>query len=183
MEYSNETGYPSVTDILSPWVDTQWFKPIHAKRGDAIHGAVKLDLQGMFVPSLPPAWQIYVDSYYPFKKHIVEIIGIEERLISQEEGYCGQYDLLARMDERFHNAIALLDWKSSQAKYSWWKPQLGGYANLIIKKKGISPDIAISARLRKDPGKKILIDVYDKNDIQHFMHWFNAARVCHQNFK
>ena len=181
MRYENNTGYPSVTDILSPFVDKTWFKPEHARRGDAVHGAIKSELSGLFTPSLPPNWQPYLDSFRRFKKHIKKIILLEERIVLEDEGYCGQLDIMAEMDEKFDNAVALGDWKTSVAKYKWWLGQLGGYGNLAIKVKKVVPDIVFSARLRKEEGRDVLVDVYDYNDLTHFMRWFDGARLAYQN--
>lgn len=181
MEYENNTGYPSVTDILEPFVDKRWFKDIHRKRGSKVHSAVSSNLKGLFAPSLPPNWQPYYDSFLPFKKHIVEIILIEERLTDEEEEYTGQLDLIARLDEFYNNAVALIDWKTSQAVYKAFPVQIGGYCRLAEKKKGIVPDIGICARLRKDPGRKMLVTVYDRNDLYYYMESFKAARRCYRD--
>lgn len=180
MEYSNTTGYPSVSDILSPFVDKTWFKDIHRDRGHKIHSAISSNLKNLFVPSIPVAWQPYYDSWIPFRKHIVEIISIEERLVSKEYEFCGQPDLVARLDSSYNNCIALLDWKTSQVVYKTFPVQLGGYL-ILLKEKGIIPDIAICARLRKEPGKKILLTHYDRNDIVYYMNSFIAARRCYKD--
>lgn len=182
MGYENNTGFPSVTDVLEPWVDKRWFKPIHRKRGSAVHAAVSSNLKGLFVPSLPEAWQPYYDSWLPFKKHIVKILVIEERLVDPDSETCGQPDLVAQMDNTFNNSIALLDWKTSQAMYKTFPVQLGGYCNLVQKAKKIVPDIGICCRLRKEPGKKMLTNVYDYYDLVELMKTFDSARRCYQHF-
>ena len=180
MQYLNETGFPSVTKILSPFVDSKWFKPEHAKRGEKVHGAISSRLRGLFVPSLPPAWKPYYDSFLPFFEHIDKVLLVEERLSDEDEGFCGQPDLVAQMDNTYNNAIALIDWKTSIAKAKWWKPQLGGYSKLLMNKTEFVPSIAISARVRKDPDKKILLDIYDARDIVEFMKLFEAAHLCYK---
>lgn len=180
MEYSNTTGYPSVTKTLEPFVDKRWFKEVHRKRGSAVHAAVSSNLKGLFVPSLPPAWQPYYDSFLPFKKHIVEIIMIEERIVDHEEEYTGQLDLVARMDNTFNNVIALIDWKTSQAMYRTFSVQLGGYFGLV-QNRGVVPEIGICCRLRKEPGKKMLKNIYDYNDLVYLRESYRAVRRAYKD--
>jgi len=180
MEYSNTTGFPSVSDVLEPFVDKKWFKEIHRKRGSAVHAAISSNLKGLFAPSLPVAWQPYYDSWLPFREHVVEILMIEERLVDPNLEYCGQADLVAQMDNTYNNAIALCDWKTSQAMYKSFPVQIGGYCNLV-QKAGIIPDIGICCRLRKEPGKKMLTTIYDQSTMAYYINSFIAARRCYKD--
>lgn len=181
MEYENNTGFPSVTTILEPFVDKRWFKKIHRDRGSAVHAAVSSNLKGLFVPSLPPAWQPYYDSFLPFREHIVEVILVEERITDEDQGYTGQIDLIALMDDHYNNMTALIDWKTSQAMYRTFPVQLGGYCGLSQRVKKIVPDIGICCRLRKDPGKKMLTNIYDYDTLVYMMNSFTAARRCYKD--
>ena len=53
MMYSNTTGLPSVSDVLAPYIDKQWFTDASRERGDIVHSAVASYLLGLFSPKVP----------------------------------------------------------------------------------------------------------------------------------
>ena len=60
--YSNLSGHPSVTEILSPFVDTKWFKNEDAYRGNYVHNALRNHCLGVWMPSHPEEYKGYIES-------------------------------------------------------------------------------------------------------------------------
>jgi len=182
MKYSNETGLPSVTEILKPFIDTRWYKPEHSKRGSDVHGIISAKIKGMFVPKPPEHLAGYIDSALQLTRDITNVLLIEERLSDHSEGFCGKPDIVARMNHKWNNAIALIDWKTSVAEGKTFGAQLAAYRHLVSRAKGINCDITVCARLRKEPGKKILLSVYDKEETDKNFQKFMDAFRCFKNF-
>lgn len=186
MKYVNNTGLPSVSDIMSPFEDTRWFKEIHATRGDIVHGWVCADLMGLFTPDIPEAFSGYIASYLEFKEHIVEVMFLERRLTS-EKGFCGKPDIVARLDDMYNNVIAVLDWKTSIAAYKTWQPRIGGYS-ILIKENGTPCEAGATVRLRKEPVKTKgffpLVDFYDRKEMyENEIDFLSSLRVYHNVMK
>ena len=181
MEYKNDTGLPSVTTILSPFVDKRWFKDKHRIRGQQVHGFISAGLKKMFVPAIPDDLAPYVESSRQITDHIDEILLIEKRMVDKTLGYCGQMDLIARMDESYQNKIAVIDWKTSVAEGKTWGAQLGAYANLAMADAGIKCDMAMAVRLRRESGRKALVSLYEGEKLLSLQNVFKAALVCYKN--
>lgn len=176
MEYSNTTGLPSVTDILTVWIDKQWFKEHHQRRGQSCH-----DYMACYALDLPflgrgfnPLWEPYIRSGREwFDKNIKKVIIVEERF--QIDGdYCGQEDLVAELTT---GKVALIDWKTSIAEAKYWKFQTAGYQNLIERKTQIRIDTRICVRLRKEYGREALVNEY--KNYEYDLGIFNCAKAVY----
>jgi len=147
LTYTNETGYPSVTTILRPYLDTEWFTQEAAERGTAVHGATAAYLRGAWTMPLPAAWQPYFDSARQWIHAAVkEPILIEERL------------------------------KTSQAYYKWWEIQAAAYRHLAFVDRGIKTERSLSVRLKAD-GSGVLINEHPQRtaeDMNIFRGLLNA---------
>lgn len=183
MTYSNKTGLPSISDIMNPFEDTRWFKEWHSNRGNIVHGWICADLIGYFTPDIPPAFEGYIESYFAFKPHIKDIIVIEKRFTS-ERGFCGQVDLVARLDEDYNNVVALLDWKTSKAAYISWQARIGGYS-ILCKENGIPCEGGATVRLREEPTKTKgflpLVDFYNDAEMRENEIDFLCAHRVYSN--
>ena len=127
-EYSNTTGVPSVTEVLSPWIDTRWFPAESRDRGSAVHEALAAYLQGKpaFLIQLPPAWRGYFDSGRRWiDQHVKEVLVVEQRLVDERWRFCGQMDLIALLC--LDNT--LIDWKTGPPAL-WHRLQIAGYRHL-----------------------------------------------------
>lgn len=132
MTYTNDTGLPSVTQILRPWIDAEWFTPEATARGSWVHEAVAAELSGSPSWMLPepaePKWWLYVESAERWiSEAVANVIVVEQRFSDHFTGYTGQVDLIASLKS---GEIALIDWKTSQAASGWWPLQLVAYAHL-----------------------------------------------------
>ena len=157
MEYINDTGLPSVTNILKTWIDTRWFTKEAMERGNFVHEKVRCYLQFDMMVGFPEEYQPYFDTFLKFADRIKEIILVEERLQDKNLGFCGQPDLVFRDIE---GSIVLSDWKTAIAVQKYWPLQLGGYSILLKKQKNIVVDKIMSVRLRSESRKDPLVNTF-----------------------
>jgi len=159
MSYENNTGYPSVTDVLQPYIDTRFFKEIHRVRGSEAHRVITCRLNNSWFKPINPAWQGYIDSSMRWcDKNIKEVIQTETRYQDDLYKFTGKLDLVALLvDDR----IALIDFKTAVAESRTWKLQTGGYKLLYEKNNpGKTIDVRIAVRAREDGSKKALVNEY-----------------------
>lgn len=141
--------YPSVTQIIRPHIDTEWFKPEHAARGTAVHAAASAHLLNVWSPPLPPEYQGYFDSFRRWSDIMIDkILLVETRLYDHKLGFSGKPDLIAILKGDEHPAMA--DWKTSQAVAKWWPLQDAGYRHLAAKDRGIVCHRGLTVRLKAD---------------------------------
>jgi hypothetical protein len=161
--YSNETGLPSVTNVLSCWVDARWFTPESCVRGNQAHDRVSSHLTFEFMADFDEQYEVYFKSFQKFEPRIKEVVLVEERLADYELGFCGQPDLVF-IDEDLK--LALGDWKTAKAIAKYWPLQLGGYSILLRTQKNIVVEKNLIIRLRNDDTKKPLINYYDVKECE-----------------
>lgn len=145
MAYENKTGFPSVSDIIRPYIDTQYFTKESKVRGTAIHACCASHLNGLYVPKLKLEYQGYIDSFKTWAdENVDEVIKTETRLIDEDLGYCGQLDMVLRLKDREKPCV--VDIKTGKSLQRSWKLQLSAYTHLE----------AVS-----DPQSDLNIDAYD----------------------
>jgi hypothetical protein len=178
MAYRNDTGYPSVTQILKPFINTDWFTQEHADRGTIVHDYCHQYLAGeWFMPALPPEYQGYFDSFRRWADQAIDdVILAETRLIDPVYGFCGQPDFIGRIYG--DPAPVLLDWKTSQAYQRWFALQGAAYRLLAKTDKKIETTRAGSVRLKAD-GSGALVDWETPGALNVFLGILNA----HHYFK
>jgi len=160
MPYENKTGFPSVTDIISPYVDKRWFTAEHRERGSAVHACAAAHLLGLYVPKLKPDWQGYFDSFKRWADLVIDkVFIVEKRLSDKRLGYCGQPDTIVIL--RGDRYAVLPDWKSSQAYQSWWEIQVGAY-RALAEANGYETYKGLSVRMKKD-GSGCLVNEHKSN--------------------
>jgi hypothetical protein len=126
MAYENNTGFPSVSDIIRPYIDTQWFTEESAMRGTAIHACCASYIQGLYFPKLKPEYQGYMDSFKKWAdENIEDVILVEERLVDKDLEYCGQLDCVLRL--KGHEKLFIVDLKTGKAMQRSHKLQLAAY--------------------------------------------------------
>jgi len=159
MAYENNTGYPSVTDILTPFVDTRWFKPIHQKRGSEAHRVVGCKLNNSWAAPINPAFQGYVDTIMRWcDANIKEVVEVEKRYQDDLYKFTGKLDVVAYLVD---SRLALIDFKTAVAQSKTWKLQTGGYKLLYEKHNPDKKiDVRIAVRGREDGTKNALINEY-----------------------
>ena len=151
MAYENNTGLPSVTEIIGPYIDKTWFTPEHCQRGSEVHAACAAYLQGLYVPK--SNWPLYFESFKRWAdKAIDKVISVERRLIDTQFGFCGKYDLIATL--KGDDTPTLIDFKTSQARQNWWQIQLSAY-RFLAEKWDIQR--CLSVRIKKD-GSGCIVD-------------------------
>ena len=163
MAYENNTGLPSVSDIIRPHVDAQWFTDESRIRGNAIHACCAGYLKGLYFPKLMENYQEYIDSFKEWAdENIEDVILVEERLIDKDLGYCGQLDAVLKLKD--HEKPCIVDWKTGKALQKSWILSISAYAALEAHRQQVGIDVydCISVRLRCDQ-KPPLVHVYSDN--------------------
>jgi hypothetical protein len=163
MAYENNTGFPSVSDIIRPYIDTQWFTEESAMRGTAIHACCASYIQGLYFPKLKPEYQGYMDSFKKWAdKNIEEVLLVEKRLVDKDLGYCGQLDAVLKLKN--HEKPCIVDWKTGKALQKSWILSIAAYAALEAHRQqlGIDAYDCISVRLRCEQ-KPPLVHKYSDN--------------------
>lgn len=179
MSYSNESGYPSPSDILDIWIDKRWFKPEHSSRGSAVHAAATASMRG-----LVPIWREdlsgYRDSFMMIRDYFEKTVMTEKRLVDKTLCYSGQVDLVAFLSKKGCEFLGiqypcqvLVDWKTSANPYKDWPLRMAAYFNLCIAN-GIECDAHILVRIRKD-GAMPKIKFSTKDEIRFYFSYFKAA--------
>jgi len=173
MTYQNDTGLPSVTSIIKPYLNTDWFTDEHAERGSMIHECCHLYLQGEWMlPELPLHYQGYFDSFKRWAdSNIDKILMLETRLKDNDLRFCGQPDFIGTL--KGSSKVVLLDWKTSQSHYKWHDVQGAAYKHLSRIDAGIEVDSSASVRLKKD-GSGCLVDYAKKDCFNIFLGLLNA---------
>ena len=160
MPYENLTGLPSVSDVLAPYIDKQWFTDESRTRGDIVHSAVASYLLGLFSPPVAPEYQGYVTSMKRWiDEMVVEVVLVEKRLVDERLKYCGKPDLIAALKGRDFNT--LIDFKTGQQELKSFRIQNAAYRNLA-KVNGIPVQNGMTVRLKPD-GSGALITEYPAN--------------------
>lgn len=129
MAYSNTTGYPSVTEILDPYIDTAWFTQESRDRGSAVHEHAAAYLNNQYKIPIKKEWRGYLESFKRWEeKYLVEVHMVEERLIDTVLGYCGQLDIYCEL--RGYPGPGVVDIKTG-ALAVWHPIQLAAYRHLV----------------------------------------------------
>ena len=163
MSYSNDTGLPSVTDVIKPWIDTQWFTAESCERGNQVHEQVYSHIANEFF-ICKKEYEVYYESFKKFEHRIRKVVLAEQRIADYDLGFCGQPDIVFVDDE--DNLLTLGDWKTSVAVAKYYQLQLGGYSILLRTQKGFVVEKLMLIRLRKELDKKPLINVYSVKECE-----------------
>lgn len=128
MAYVNNTGFPSVTELIKPYIDTEWFTEEARGRGSAVHAACAANLLGLFVVQLPDEWIGYYNSFIKWFDVVrPKPMVVEKRFSDARLGFCGQLDLVFVDGQQ----CVLVDLKTSQQKQGWWELQYAAYKHLF----------------------------------------------------
>jgi len=172
-EYINDTPYPSVTEVLCPWINTTWFTPESRDRGSAVHHELAEYINGKpaFLVNLPPEWRGYFDSGRRWiDAHVIEVLLTEARISDPQWRFCGQPDLICKT--KLHSSI-LLDWKTG-AKARWHRLQIAGYRHLA---RPVWPtDRGLTIRLHPD-GSMPSVDEHPANIEQDLSRLLSAVNL------
>lgn len=170
--------FPSVTQVLSPFVDYSMIPADVLERsclrGTAVHDACATIARGLPVMNLTPETAGYVDSYRRwFDLMVDEVLMVETRLVDLNFGYHGEPDLVIRAKNQ---EIILIDNKTPVQLIKSWRLQCAAYCALSSKN-GIDTVRSGSLRLHPDGGIARM-DFYDNNqgDFNMFLQALNLYR-------
>lgn len=179
MAYSNPTNLPSVTTILSCFINTEWFKDEDRKRGNAVHATMKSYLLGLWAPPIKSEWQGYTDSGFRWiDENVDKIIIVEKRFCDHVYGYTGQPDLIATLKNK--EGTGVIDWKTAVAASITWKGQIAGYDRLC-RVNNIKTDWGCSVRLRQD-GRIALADFMSRQELDTELQYFLNALTAYRRY-
>ena len=175
--YSNETGYPSATQVIRPYVDLSKINPkvlaVACDRGSRCHDAIADHLMDGF-PGIDADVRPYFDSFLSWADQMIEsVIMVEDRLSDPVMMFTGQLDLVARL--KGDTGYTLIDWKTSQVGSKAWRLQIAAYRHLASVN-GIDTIRGMTVRLKRD-GSGALVTEYPanyKNDFSVFLGLLNA---------
>jgi hypothetical protein len=172
--------YPSVTKVLSPYVDFSMIRDDVLKaageRGTAAHNACFAYAAGLPSFGMPDEVKGYFESFKRwFDSAVAEVLFIEERMIDDRFGFHGEPDILVKSKG---GEVLLPDLKTPLAKSKSWRLQMAGYNRLIEISDYPNPDRIGSLRLSPE-GKTPHMDWYEGNraaDFNVFLSCLNAYR-------
>lgn len=174
MAYENNTGLPSSTDILRPFVSTEWMTEESRERGTAVHAACHAHLMAGYVMPLKPEWLGYFDSFRRWCDAANPVVIVaEKRFVNEALGYCGQEDFIGTTSQR--PGTGLIDWKTSIAVEKWFRLQGASYRDLA-KVNGIETYWGGNLRLRAD-GSMPLMDYWPDNYAMDFSRFVSALSL------
>ena len=176
--YSNKSGFQSATEVLSVFINTEWFKSEDAYRGSYVHNALRLHCLGIWSPEHPEEYKGFIDSGIAWiSENVQDILMVEggdkTRMSDTVNRYSGQPDLIATL--KINPVPGIIDWKTSLAIGASWPGQISAYWNLA-KINGF-PDVGwgCAVRLRKDGRIALSNFIQDLNlELQYFLN-ANAA--------
>ena len=180
MTYINDTGLPSVTEIIRPYVSVEYFTEESAARGDAVHSACSAYVQGLFVPPLPDEWKGYFESFKKWAGNIDKVLLAEERMIDPVLRFTGRLDLL--ITHKATSGNILIDLKTGAADAKWYALQNAAYRHLAAKReKPIRTHRGMTLRLKSN-GTGCLATEY-KADFKREFNVFLGLLNAHFYFK
>ena len=175
-KYSNNTGLPSSTSIISFGNDScQHYTEEGRARGTLVHYLCELHLKGHFIVETSIDNDI-LPYYLSFKAWaelmIKSVVLVEERLIDKEGLFCGQLDFIAKLNGDKFNT--LVDIKTSTAKNEKdWGLQLASY-KYLAEENGIEMGRVGALRVRRNGKLAIFDEVRNhKNNLNVFKEKLN----------
>lgn len=182
MTYSKESNFPSVTEILSPFVDFSMIKPSVLKkaseRGVRVHAACSAYSQGLWVAPLNEDEIRYFFSFKIWFNTLVDSVELSEpELESKKYGYCGHPDIILKI--KGDKGLTLIDFKTPLSEQKTWKVQIAAYRQLA-KEADYETKRGCSLRLKKD-GSRAILSEYTDNDTD--FNAFLGALTTYNYFK
>lgn len=173
---------PSVTSVISPWVDWSQVPP-HLLQAAADRGILVHDIclgkicHGIFPVGIPGELRSYVDSFCRWFDLMVDrVIFTERRLYDSRLGYNGQPDLLVESTRA--GGIIHVDLKTPVTTLKAWRLQIAAYDHLIGVAEIGGPDK--SGTLQLDPAGGVAKMTYyegsQNQDLSVFLSALNVYR-------
>ena len=173
---------PRQTDILSPWVNADYFTELSRERGSETHAICGKKARGIWVPS-HELYQGYIDSFTDwFKTMVEEALYVDGwawdsltkiwvhvgPLVSKVYNFHGTPDLIARHKGQI--GLSIDDWKTAVTKQKVWELQVSGAYRILAEENGYGPiGSCFSIRLDKDGGTAKAEEYGDLTDTKYFL--------------
>lgn len=129
----NKDQYPSVTTILSPFIDFSKIPPDileYAKqRGTAVHLFAENHSLGLWQPLPDDDSGPYCEKFKMwFDENVEQVILVEKRLYSAKFQYQGKPDIYCRIKNL---GLTIVDYKNPVQVSKTWAAQVAAYFNLV----------------------------------------------------
>jgi hypothetical protein len=171
--------YPSVTQIISPWIDWSQIPPevleAAADRGKRVHALCAAHLQGLWIPRIDEDCQGYFDSFRRWvDQSVAEILFVENRMLNYVYKFQGTPDAGLVLKDK---SRIVMDWKTPLPLSRSWRLQLAAYFHLAQDNRHQVERMA-SLRLSRD-GKRARFQGYSGTIAYDFYVFLNALSVYH----
>lgn len=175
--------YPSVTEVLEPYVDLSMVKPevleAAQTRGKIVHNVCHGYAKYQIAINVPEKYLGYIESFKYFYRDIEEIEMLEDRIFNDGILLCGQADLVAkRYDDKLPR---VWDLKTPVSVYSTWKAQISAYKWLYEQKTGRLTDMPGHVRL-KENGKRPIVNILTPDEYKKELDVFFKALTCYHHY-
>lgn len=176
--------FPSVTEILEPYVDLSMILPdilIRAQaRGTAVHHLIKGYVTFGLVTNLPDQYQGYMESFIQWYHDVVDkVILAEHRIYNEGIQLCGQPDLVVKF--KGETLARVIDAKTPKGKYATWKSQVAGYKFLYDQNTGEPTDMPGHLRLREN-GKYPIMELLEPAVYAKELEMLFKALTCYHHY-
>ena len=180
MAYHKSSNLPSVTQVLSPFVDysrvPEHILSMASERGSRVHAVCAANLLGVWHQPVTEEIAGYVESFRRWADLAVESVSaVEPEMEDAALGYCGHIDAILRIKGDGCESVA--DIKTPAVCMLTWRAQLAAYRNLA-EVNGHTISRVFSLRLDKDGGRA-KVDEYTgtvRADFAAFLSALNAYR-------
>ena len=186
--------YPSVTEVLEPYVDFSMVKPeiLEAAkiRGNVVHAVSASYAKIGFVVVPPPQrYQGYFDSFRRwFDKYVDEVIDVEKRIYHDALRVCGQMDLFVTFRKIEHKGLidnsglpSIVDIKTPAIYYKTWTAQVSAYKFLAEQEYKRLTGNPCSLQVKED-GSEARLTVIESVTAKKALEYWLKALDCYHYF-
>lgn len=178
---NSQDNWPTVTQVLSPYVDFSMVPEYVLTRkteiGRTVHQTCAAIAQNLWIPQSPFECVGYIKSFRRFfDKYVVEVVFVEKRFYHPVYQYSGQIDFYGKL---INIGFVVLDWKTPITEQKTWCGQMAGYDELVMVNKN-HIDKTGALQLDADGGiPKMIWYKQDPNDLNAFL----GALTAYNHFK
>jgi hypothetical protein len=177
--------YPSVTEVLQPYVDFSMVRADVLKaaqlRGTTVHAIIARYLQFGLALNIDERYQGYLDSFKRWhSQEVEEVLAVEERIFNDVYRVCGQLDLVVRLRRHPENLPIVVDIKTPIMSQKTWAAQVAAYKFLYEQDRVVITGTPASLQVDAD-GRKAKFRPVDSHK-EAIRYWMEALDCFHYFF-